>query len=596
MRKFNFALAFVAGAIIFSGCALSKMVKLAADQDLQVSPNPLEVHGGAVPFQVSAVLPPKMLPTGKVYTINTIYQYGDQEVEVGSIEFKAEDFPNSSSSTSRKSGDFTFPYQDGMNPGTLYVEGVASDPRSGKSKSSPRMEVAQGLVMTSSFAKPVTFSSYADHGYNDKEELVPTKVDFYFEQGVSRLNPSLSFDGNSNRSKSNNLAAFIAEKNVTRTVTITGTHSPEGPERINSNLSEDRAKAIETFYRRQMGRYDYKGMADSIKFILKPVVEDWGSLKAALVAYDGINDDQKSQVNRIINGNGSFEEKEKELQKLAFYEKLLKDVYPGLRTAKTEILTVKEKKSNAEIAVLSKQIVNEEVSADTLSTEELLFSATLTPSLGEKADIYKAATKSGTWQSHNNLGATYLAQAAKAEGDDKTKLVQDAITQLEIAAKKSKSSIVSANMASAYIMQAEYGQAMEAITAAEGASPSNTTSSNLNGMKGSIQVMNGDYEGSSASFASSAKSETVTFDKGLAELLSGDYDAAKSSLGDVASSETLGAQANYLIAVAAARQNNATDVSGALKAAISKDPALKDKALNDLEFTNYADAVAEAVK
>lgn len=596
MRKINFAMALVAGAIFFSGCSLSKMIKLAADQDLQVTPNPLEVHGGAVPFDMSAVLPPKMLPTGKVYTINTIYQYGDQEVQVGSIEFKAEDFPNSSSSTSRKSASFTFPYQDGMNPGTLYVEGVASDPKSGKSKTTPRMEVAQGLVMTSSFAKPVTFSSYADHGYNDKEELIPTQVNFFFEQGVARLNPSLTMEGSSNRTKSNDLAAFIAEKNVTRTVTITGTHSPEGTERINSNLAEDRAKAIEDFYRRQMKRYDYKGMSDSIKFILKPVVEDWSSLKTALASYDGIAGPDKSKVSGIVNGTGSFEEKEKELQKLSFYDKLLKEVYPGLRTAKTEILTVKPKKSNAEIAVLSKQVVSGDVKADTLSFEELMFSATLTPSLDEKAGIYKAATKSGKWQAHNNLAAVYLDQAAKAEGSAKTKLVQDAVTQLEIAANKSQSAMVSANMANAYIMQSDWAKAMDAIGKAEGASPSNKTASNVAGMKGSIQLMQGNYEAANASFVNSAKSEAVTFDSGLASLLAGDYDAAKSTLSEVANSEKYGAEANYLIAIASARSNKAGDVATSLKAAVAKDPSLKDKAINDLEFVNYTDAVAQAVK
>jgi hypothetical protein len=47
-------------------------------------------------------------------------------------------------------------------------------------------------------------------------------------------------------------------KNVTRTVTITGTHSPEGAERINTKLSEERAAAIEKFYRAQMKKYDYQ--------------------------------------------------------------------------------------------------------------------------------------------------------------------------------------------------------------------------------------------------------------------------------------------------------------------------------------------------
>lgn len=596
MRKLNLAIATLVGAVVFSGCALNKMIKLAADQELTVEPNPLEVHGGQVPFDLSAVLPPKMLPTGKVYTINTIYQYGDQEVQVGSVEFKAEDFPNSSSSTSRKSESFSFEYVEGMSPGTLYVQGVASDPNSGKSKSSERMEVAQGLASTSLFAKPVVLSSYADHGYNDQEELVPTNVEFYFAQGISTLNPSLSVDGTPNRAKTNNLSAFIAEKNVTRTVTITGTHSPEGPERINSRLAENRAKEIENFYRRQMRRYDYRGTADSIKFIIKPVVEDWSGLKEAIANSDAVTQEQADQIRRIVNGTGSFEEKEDELQKLNFYSTLMDEIYPGLRTAKTEILTVKEKKSNAQISVLSKQIVNGEVDADTLSQQELLFSASLTPSLDEKEAIFKAATKDGAWQAHNNLGAVYLEKAQKAEAEERTQLVQDAITQLQIAQNKSNSPVVSANLGAAYMLQNDFEQAQAALGDAESASPSNETASNIDGMQGSIELMNGQYEAALASFSSSADSEVVTFNRGLALLLSGSYEEASSILNQVTSSEDLGAQAAYLKAVAAARQNSASDVTSNLQDAVSKDPSFKDRAVNDLEFSNHSDAVSEAVR
>ncbi|MEP0367171.1 MAG: tetratricopeptide repeat protein [Cyclobacteriaceae bacterium] len=596
MKKLNLAIAVLAGTVFLSGCTLSKMIKLAADQDLQVNPNPLEVHGGEVPLEMSVVLPPKMLPTGKVYTINTIYKYGDKEVTVGSVEFKADEFPNSSSTTSRKSEEFTFPYQDGMNPGQLMIEGVASDPRNGKSKTSPRMSVAKGLVMTSSFAKPVAFTSYADHGYVEREELIPTNVDFFFEQGVSRLNPYFKVDGDNNRTKSNNLSAFIAEKNVTRTVTITGTHSPEGTETINSNLAEDRAKAIENFYRRQMRRYDYKGMADSIKFIIKPVIQDWASLKTALKSYQGIPSDQKSQITKIINGTGSFEDKAKAISNLSFYDKVLKEVYPGLRTAQTQILTVKPKKSNAEISVLAKQIVDGKAPADTLSASELLFSATLTPSLDEKVAIYKAASASGNWVAHNNLGATYLEQAMQASGSDAKDLIEMAVTQFEIAKKKNdKSPEVSANMAAAFMLQGDYAKAYDATVAAEGASPSNDVKGKVKAMKGSVQVIKGEYEAAKAAFTGAQKGDVVTFDYGLAALLNGDYEEAKGILSKVEGDE-VGAEAAYLRAVTAARLNDTPAVIANLKSAVKQDPALKDKALNDLEFNKYADAVAQAVK
>lgn len=580
-------MAFAAGVILLSGCKLDKMIKLAQENDLQVNPNPLEVHGGNVPFEMSAVLPPKILPSNTSFTLNTIYVYGDQEVAVGSVEFQASDFPNSSTTTSRKSANFTFPYQDGMNPGTLYVQGVATDLKNGKTAETDRLAVAQGLVMTSAWVKDIAMVSYADHGYNDKEELIPTNVDFYFDQGRSNLRTSLSYDGETNASKRDMLSGFIAEKNVTRTVTITGTHSPEGTETINSDLSEDRAATIEKYYRNRMDRYDYKGAADSIDFILKPVVQDWNAFKGALAAYEGISAEEKGQYTNIINGSGSFVEKEKEMKKLSTYKKVFKDVYPGLRSAKTEVLTVKPKKSNAEIAVLAKAITGGEADADTLTIEELMFSATLTPSLEEKAAIYKAAAdKSGMWQAHNNLAAAHLQMAKRG---DASKL-DGAATQLEIAMNKMASSPeVQANMGALQVLQGDYEAAYETLGGVS--SSSNDINGKVSAMKGAVEVRMAEYDKAKASFASAKNNENVMIDRGLAHLLSGDYPMADAEFKQVERADSY-----YLLAVSAARQNNASGVGSNLKKAVDAEPSYKDMALNDLEFTNFADAVNEAVK
>ena len=580
-------MAIAVGAILLSGCKLDKMIKLAQENDLQVDPNPLEVHGGNVPFEMSAVLPPKILPANTSFTLNTIYVYGDQEVSVGAVEFQASDFPSSSNTTSRKVENFSFPYQDGMNPGTLFIQGVATDLKNGKTKETERLAVAQGLVMTSQWVKDVAMEVYADHGYVDKEELIPTNVDFYFDQGVSNLRSSLTYDGVSNRSKRDELSGFIAEKNVTRTVTITGTHSPEGSETINSDLSENRAKEIEKFYRNRMDRYDYKGAADSIDFILKPVIQDWSAFKAALAAYDGISDDDKAAYNNIINGSGTFVDKEKEMQKLSTYKMVFKDVYPGLRTAQTEVLTVKPKKTNAEISVLAKAIVNGEAEADTLTIEELMFSATLTPSLEEIACIYKAAADASCmWQAHNNLAAAHIEMAKKG---DASKL-DGAATQLEIAMNKMESAPeVQTNMAAVQILQGNYEAAYATLGSVS--SSSNDINGKVNAMKGSLEVRMAEYDKAKASFASAEDSDNVKFDNGLAHILSGDYSQADAVLGGVES-----ADAYYLLAVSAARQDNASEVMAQLKKAVDAEPSYKDVALNDLEFANYADSVNEAVK
>lgn len=583
MKKLIYAF-LLPGLIAAAGCnSLKKMTKLAEEQDLQVNPEPLEVHGDTVTFDVSVNLPVKMLKKELVYTINTFYNYGGQEVTLEPIEFRSQDYPNASTEQPRQSKSFSFPFSDGMfTNGKLQVQGVASDPSKPDKapEETPRLDIAAGLITTSKLVQSTYYAVYAEHGYNNQEELIPTNIDFFFDQGRSNLKRS---ERSSDRGK--DFEAFIAEKNVTRTVTITGTHSPEGAERINSRLSEDRATVIEKWYRQQMDKYDYEGNADSIKFILKPIVEDWNDFKNALSEYEGISSEDKSAYLNIVNGSGSFEEKEKELRKLGTYKQVFDDVYPGLRSARTEILTVKDKKTDEEISVLAKQITQGQVSADTLSEEELMYAATLTPSLDEKAAIYEAATKkSGSWNSHNNLGAVYIAMAMENPAEAGS-MATKAEAQLDIAAKKSSSGEVQANLASVYLMQGNYLKANSALSKANGLKGEDTQG--VNGVKGAVQIMMADYSSAVRTESSATETAVNSFNKGLAQLLNKDYQNAINSFGEATSQDENFALAYYAAAVAQARAANLQGIVDALKSAVAKDPELKEKALNDLEFRAY---------
>lgn len=581
MRKVVYSF-LIFGVIGLSGCTLPKMVKMAKEQQLTVTPNPLEVHKDTVAFDMAANLPVKMLKKGTVYTVNTFYKYGENEQALDPIEFKAEDYPNSATEQPRVTKDFTFAYAPAMKTGVLEVEGVAS--KGGKSKATERMQVATGLITTSKLVRPVYFAAYAGHGYNNQEELIPVIIpDFIFLQGSSVLrNSEIRSD------KGKELDAFIAAKNATRTVTITGTHSPEGAERINTRLSEERAKKIEDYYRKQMKKYDYKGMADSIKFILKPVVEDWTEFKNALDGYSGITSEQKAEYLNIINGGGDFESQEKSMKKLPTYRKVFRDIYPGLRTAKTEILKVKEKKTDAEISVLAKQITQSQVKSDTLSFEELMYAATLTPSLDEKAAIYEAATKKGThWNAHNNLGAVYIAQAIANPGNAAA-LASKAQAQLEIAARLNASAEVHANLASVEMLKGNAYAAYDHATKALGAGLSGDNAAGLNGVKGSAEIVMAKYS-QAVSSESAAKDDALNlFNKGLAQVLNKDYQNGLTSFREATSKDGNLAIAYYGAAVASARLNNADGVVSNITSAVKADPSLKEAALSDLEFSKYA--------
>ena len=591
MRRLLYVIV-VFGLLTVTSCnPLATMTKMAQDQQLTVNPNPLEVHGDSVNFEMSAVLPVKMLKKGKVYTLNTYYKYGNSEVELDAVAFEADKFPNADTQQPRVSEDFSFAYDPAMKTGDLEVKGVASDPRNGNTEETPRFKVADGIITTSRLVERVYFPAYADHGYNNQEELVPTNIDFYFEQGRSVLKPTLKIDTINNREKQRILSAFIADKNVTRTVTITGTHSPEGLERINSNLAKDRPAVIQNYYNRMMRRYDYKGMADSIEFIIKPVIEDWGDFRDALAAYDGISSTEKSEYLNIINGSGTFEEKEKSLQKLSTYKsKVFKDVYPGLRTAKTEILTVKDKKTDAEIAVLAKQITMDSVSADTLSLQELMYSATLTPNLQEKESIYMAATKKGgEWHAHNNLGAVYIAMGME-NGDASN--ADKAVTQLEISLKAKESAEAYVNLGSAYLMQGNRDAALDALRKASGFGPSNEVVRGANGVIGALEVMKGDYGRAVNSLSSSDENADNLFNKGLAQILNKDYENALTTLSEALEKDSDYAMAHYASAIAHVRLQNQEKAIESVASAVAADPDLKEAAVADLEFNSLKNSPA----
>lgn len=587
MRKFIYAL-FAIGLLTFYGCAMNKMMKMAKDQQLTVDPDPLEVHADKVNFEISAVLPVKMLKPNLSYSVEASYDYADKSEKFDEIKFVANEFPNRDTQQPRVSQKFELPYDSEMDKGSLSIIGWGINDKNGKKKGpTEKLEIAKGLITTSKLVKSVYYGAYVSYDYKDEtvegwtpdEELEPTHVNFYFLQGSSALRTS---EKKSERGKF--FQAFIAEKNVTRTVTITGTHSPEGSERINSDLSKNRAEKIEEYYDQMMDRYDYKGAAESIKFVLKPVIEDWTEFKVALEKYDGIDQSSKSKFLNIVNGSGSFEDKEDALHKLPDYKKVRKDVYPDLRAAKTEILTVIEKRSDAEISVLAKQIAEGKLPADTLSYGELAYAAHLTPSLKEKAAIYEATIKTyDNWAAHNNLGAVYLNMAAE-NGD--ISVAEKAVTQFEISLNKKNNAYAKGNLGGAELMQGNSEKAYASVSDAVSMNPPSKVVYGFNGTKGAIEIMQAKYADAVKSLSSANDDEDNLFNKGLAQVLAKDYQNALISFNELNGKNSDYAMADYGSAIANARLGKTDAALGAISNAVKADSDLKSKIASDLEFNS----------
>jgi len=576
------------GVLTFSGCTLPQMIKKAKDQKLTTVPDPLEVHGNKVNFDMTALLPVKMLKKKTTYTGAVGYKYGDQKVDVGSIEFKAENFPNAKKEQPKIDKSFSFDYKDGMEQrGNLILVGTAA--KGSKSKVTPEYPFTRGLITTSRLVKDIYLVSYGDHGYNNQPEFVPVNVNFYFSQGNADLRAS---ETSSKRGKF--LDAFIAHKNVTKTVTITGSHSPEGTETKNTKLAGHRSASIEKFYKGQMKRFDYKAKSDSIEFVQKAIVLDWTMLKDSLATYKDLTQEQKDQVLGIVDGGDSFYDKAAKISKLPFYGKLFTHVYPKLRAAQTEILTLKEKKPDAEIAVLGKKIAEGKDSLGALNEQELLYSASLTPDLKEKQAIYEAAVKkSDSWQAHNNVAAIQLDMARKAT--DKAQMatmVDAAISHLQMANNKKETAEAYSNLAVAYTMKGLAKEASEALTKAAGLNGGQDVARSIKAQQGIASIRSGNYAEAINSLSAAGQDATVLYNKGLAQVLSKQYDAALATLNESATADATQGWTYYVAAIAAARAKNESALTTNLQKATQADASLKAKALTDLEFDSYLNSEA----
>jgi tetratricopeptide (TPR) repeat protein len=341
-----------------------------------------------------------------------------------------------------------------------------------------------------------------------------------------------------------------------------------------------------------MKSYNYKKQADSVEFVLKPVIQDWQQLKDTLAATDILSEDQEQQIVSVIDGGGDFEQKEDQLHKMPFYRTLLNQVYPKLRTAQTEILTLMEKKPDNEIAVLAKQMSEGRADTSALNAKELAYAATLTPDVNEKKGIYEAyVKKTDNWQSHNDLGAVHL-DLAKKENDQsrKTQLVDMAITHLEMARNKQESAEVYNNLAVAYSMKGMRKEAMEAINKASQQTGNEDVTRAINAAKGVMQIRSANYSEAINTLSQAGDDANVLYNKGLAQVLAKQYDAAMGTLNEAAAKEGADPMTHYVRAIAAARAKNESVMLESLQKAVGGNSQVRTRAMQDLEFEAYANS------
>ena len=547
-------------ALIAISSAFVTSCDLLKDLNYKVTPSPLEMHADSVRVKVEVMFPEKgikkkasaeitpMLGTTALKTVivqgekvsgnGTVIQYkpGGKMVYTDVVAYKPE-FENAE----------------------LMVTGKVFKGGKEKKDKFTATKIADGTIITPYLVAKNFKVIYAKDAFvRTNEKSFVAQINF--EKGKSNVKPAELKDKDVVDFANWLKTAETNPKIAIKAINVTGYASPEGEVGKNDNLSLDRATAAKTASI-ELSKKAQSTAGQLEIYTLSGKGEDFDGFKKELQA-SSINEDEKNLVIRVLEMHKDPTMRETEMRNMGkTFTELDKDIFPKLRRA--ELSTVYDLTGFSDEELKAVSVSN----PDTLTIEELLFTATLTSDLNEKARLYTIATKNYNtdYRGFNNLGVVNYFQNK----------VEDAQANFEKANNLKDNAISKNNLGAIAGLKGDRAKAAKLLAQAKGAG--NEVAYNI----GIISIQAGKYADAVSSFGAEA-----SFNKALAQLLNNSSAEAMKTI-DL-SSDKESARGFYLKAVAAARMDKIDTVVTNLKNAISKDASYKAKAGKDREFLKYA--------
>ena len=583
--------------LLFSACSLKQMIDLAEQQNLTVTPNPLELHGDSVKVDIGVDLPVDMMKPKTTYTLKLTYKANGQVTDIGDIVLDASDYPKGSKPRINKT--FVLPFKEDMVNGEVFWQGTAKKGESTKSTPDAAV-IGKGTITTSRLVLPTYYTSYFHSSYVNKDEYLTEKLpSFYFLKGRSNLRQSEKRDKRTTALK-DYINEYMVAKDLVTGVTVVGTHSPEGSTEINSELSDARSTIVREYIANLASEQDYKG--SKVEYVNKSDKENWSVFQDSLKNYTKVSQVQKDKINSIIDGPGDFISKELALRKLSSYRQVVRDIYPKLRNSSSEVKRKIEKLSDPQIYTLAKQIADKQIPRDTLDNVLLFYAADkLMTTLDEKIKAYKACTEHiKDAESFNNLGACYLEKSFKEiDMSKKNALIAEAEKALKESLGKKETPEALANLAGIQMYRGDLDAAWATVAKISPGNPSENVDKTVKFINGYKAVKEADYGTAVDNLSAAAEDANTYYMRGLAYLLKGSYGVTEENKNnaDIQSSieffdkaielNDKHAYAYYGKAIASARLKNEEVLYESLKKAATLDSNLKARAATDMEFWTY---------
>ncbi len=561
----------VVAALAFSSCnCFKKMAKNRDEVKVSVAPEILTLNNGIVAADINVTFPVKYYNKKAVIKVTPVIVFEGGEVAGAAKYYQGSKVDENYTVVDMKNGgNFTqhveFPYDPRMDKCELQLRAEIKCPK-GKCKEFTLVNLNTGAVPTKEQAavlagndataktaiakefglvvayglntlqKDIKYGDIMDPMANNYKKVttVVNKTDLLYAINSSNVtkknqkNANLdAFKGNVEKNKENDRA--------TQNIAVKGYASPDGPEKFNDKLSKARSESSK--------KVVAKLLKDSgLDVDAAAYGEDWDGFKE-MVEKSNIKD--KNLILQVLSLYNSPAERENEIKNMsAVFGELKSDVLPELRRSQIVNSTDIQGKTDAEILAA---VAN----GQELTVEEYLYAAeSLVKTPEEQASILTAASKKyNDARVYNNLGVAQIKAGEKEAG----------LKSIEKAAKMDSSNTMSKNMILANLANGNTAEAKKYAAAADAEA------------KGAIAAAEGDYK--------TATKTLEGYNAAIAMVQSNDLAGAKKAI-----AKDVTAEADYLRSVIAAKEGDLNTAKAQLKSAVSKNPALAEKAAKDINL------------
>ena len=546
-------------AFTVSACGgLNKMKKKANTVQYTTTPNPLEVHGGAVAVDLTVNYPKKYFAKKVTLEATPVLKYSSGSKQMQKFLAQGQGVIGNNKVIAKNTGG-TLNYSDKL----VYTEDMMSSElflsvlgtQKKKSVQFPDIKLADGVISTSQLMASTSKPAIGKDTYKRiTEDAIEGQIMYSINR--SEVRPSELKSESINQLKEEMAAAKANERVEIKGAQVLAYASPDGAYDLNAKLADKRKGTGESVFVKELkaAKIVDNNAGDFLQLLSTP--EDWDGFRQ-LMEESNIKD--KELILRVLSMYSDSEVREREIRNLsAAFTDIKDDILPQLRRSKLRL--------NLNIIGLSDEEIREisKTNPSALKIEEILYAATLTDDLKEKAAIYEAAAKNypNDWRTKNNLAVTYIGMGR----------VDEAEALLNAARQLKDDATVKNNLGVVAIRKNDYAKAEEFLNAAIGVPEANYNKALLN-------VSKGRYSEAITLFGSDADNNAA-----LAKLMAKDNNGALTILNNVKNPTPL---TSYLKAIVGARTSNADLVYTNLREAC-KDGSLKIRAGKDFEFARYA--------